>query len=182
MQKLVIHPTSISQWYALLNDAQKHFNLKLPEETKSYLISLLIRFTDQPNFVNSIIAADFIRSCNSLGQLRHHRLQLVGDHCLLFAGLFPGIARRRRVRISYYANLGIGAYSSLAVSVKGRETAKLYAELGNSFVAMMDTLFAIREIDGNGQSLDLLQAKELWQDIGSIHAYKALRSQGNRSL
>ena len=45
MNKLILHPTDISQWHALVNEAQAATRLILNENTESYLVFLLMRFS-----------------------------------------------------------------------------------------------------------------------------------------
>ena len=56
--------------------------------------------------VITIMSEDFLGSQQLHGEQRAESLRQVGDHCLLFSGLFPQIAERRLVRISYFVNIG----------------------------------------------------------------------------
>lgn len=38
MKKLILHPTELSQWHALVNEAQATTDLILNESTESYLV------------------------------------------------------------------------------------------------------------------------------------------------
>ena len=55
MRDLVLHPTDICQWHAIIGEAQGHSQVLLAEDTESYLVFLLMRF----NFV-------IIRDCKNL--------------------------------------------------------------------------------------------------------------------
>jgi len=96
----------------------------------------------------------------------------VGDQCLLFSGLFPRRAERRRVRVSYYVKLGRSAYQNLADSLS--KTADLFTLLAEEFIAAMDTLQAIRVLGQQTTGLLPVQAYELWQDTASRQAYAEL--------
>lgn len=131
---------------------------------------LLVRFTGQPELAKSVLALEFLQSmANKSEQVAH--LQEVGDKALLFAGLFPEQADRKRVRISYFVELGQTAYSTLS-DVSKRQLAELYQELGKSFVKLMDVLHSTRELAG--KTLTLIQAESLWNDVGSEHALAVL--------
>ena len=49
MKSLILHPTDIAQWYALVNEAQVASQLNLTENTESYLVFLLQRFSQTPS-------------------------------------------------------------------------------------------------------------------------------------
>jgi len=177
MEHLILHPTSTAQWQALIKDASVFSSIKLPEDLESYLVFLLMRFAENPEMVHSILALDFLQSLEKLGKERQDKLRDVGDKCLLFAGLFPGRARKRRVRISYFVKLGQSAYASLSESSSRnpKELASLFSELCLHFVGLMDVLQTTRELEENQASLDPLQAEELWSDTKSLHALQTLK-------
>jgi len=93
----------------------------------------------------------------------------VGDQCLLYSGLFPKRAEKRRVRVSYYVDLGRTAYQNVAEATQAAMR-DMFAHLAESFVSLMDTLQAMRTMHGQHQALDPLQAFELWQETGSRQA------------
>ncbi len=174
MTSLVLHPTDVAQWHALVEEAQVACDQQLDETLESYLVFLLMRFADQPQLVERIMARDYFEATggNSTGQCG--KLRDVGDQCLLFSGLFPQLAERRLVKVSYYVNLGRSAYDQLAVLVD-RTSEQLYSSLARAFVAVMDVLHSIRSLNGN-PALTALQASELWADTGSRVAYATLRN------
>jgi len=174
METLILHPTATAQWQALVDEAERLSSIQLSEELESYVVFLLMRFSEHPEMVGNIIATEFLENLTHLKQTQEG-LREVGDKCLLYAGLFPGNARRRRVRISYYVNLGQSAYGSLSESYIN-SFSKLFASLSNHFVGIMDIMHAMRELTKNEFSLDLLQAEELWSDTHSKHALQVLKS------
>lgn len=170
MRSLILHPTSIAQWHALLAEAQKSCAIHLKEDIESYLIFLLMRFIDNPAIASSIVGLDFLYGYQELTQLRQQRLlKEVGDKCLLFAGLFPGRAVKRRVKISYFVKLGQTAYS-LVSQYSAQE--ELFTKLCWQFPTLMDVLQAMRKTPSLTQNL--LQAFELWHETGSQMAWRQL--------
>jgi len=104
-------------------------------------------------------------------------LRDVGDKCLIFSGLFPGIARKRLVPISYFVNIGRSAYLSLSEENTSNSLSSLFLQLHQSFVLLMDVLQSTREINNPETfSLDLLQAEELWRETNSKHAKQLLET------
>ncbi|HSX21012.1 MAG TPA: hypothetical protein VLG38_07835 [Gammaproteobacteria bacterium] len=174
MERIITNPTSITQWQTLVTDASQICQVALSEELESYLVFLLIRFMSAPQMSKKVMGIEFMTSVNRAGSLRSLALRDVGDQCLLYSGLFPGRARRRLVRVSYYVNLGKTAYSSLADCSKYSDSG-LFATLSAKFVNLMDILQAMREINQANSILDPLMAEELWHDTGSEHALQILK-------
>jgi hypothetical protein len=174
MNKLVLHPTATSQWHAIVTEASNKCKTKLPEDIESYLVFLLMRTIDSTTLLHRIMATELLSSLHQSDHKKQQLLQAVGDSCLLFSGLFPGCARRRRVRISYYVKLGQTAYNSLAEYVEEHCT-DLFISLSKYFVPLMDILQMMRDLENSQHSLDLLQAEELWNDTKSTYALKILQ-------
>ena len=143
MKQLILHPTDISQWHALVSEAQLATRLVLNENTESYLVFLLMRFSQGPKLIESIVALDFLES---MRQSRSRQVELlcdVGDKSLLFCGLFPGIAKKRQVNVSYFFDMGQAAYLTVS-ELKKSNTADLYYQLSAQFAQLQQILQAIR--------------------------------------
>ncbi len=175
MTTLVLQPTDLAQWHALVAEAQQACDCNLEETLESYLVFLLMRFADRPELARKIMALEFLRAqqANSgqAGDLRD-----VGDQCLLFSGLFPQIAEKRMVRVSYFVNIGRSAYDQLS-SLVDRQSDRLFSNLADGFVAIMDVLHAMRGLSGD-PVLQPLAAAELWADTGSRSAWNTMAESG----
>ncbi len=171
MRSLVLHPTDVAQWHALVNEAQAACECNLDESLESYLVFLLMRFSGRPEIVRRVMALEFLEA-----QLRARRqvdqLRDVGDQCLLFSGFFPQLAEQRMVRISYFVGIGRSAYQQLS-SLVDCQSERLYRRLAEAFVCVMDVLQAMRGLSG-AMVLEPLAAAELWQDTGSRSALRIL--------
>lgn len=143
MKKLILHPTEISQWHALVNEAQVSAQLVLNETMESYLVFLLMRYTQGPKLIESVIALDFLESMQKNGRRQVELLRDVGDKSLLFCGLFPGIAQKRKVSLDYFADMGQAAYLTVS-ELQERQLADLYLELSSQFVTLQTILQAMR--------------------------------------
>lgn len=146
-EQLLLQPTSTAQWHALVNEAQLASTMYLGEELESYLVFLLMRFIERPEVAVSIVAMDFLKSVHEHGQIRSQRLQEVGDKCLLFSGLFPGLAKRRKVDDHYFVDVGQNAYYALA-GLSHQQVANLFQMLSEHFTALRDVLQAMRQEEG----------------------------------
>ncbi len=173
---LILQPTSLSQWQALLNEAELAAAITLQVDLESYLAFMLMRFCTQADIAKNPVGLDFLLSFNSLSHLQDQKLQEVGDKCLLFSGLFPAHAHKKRVSIQYYIDLGQTAYSLLSTHHHAEHkqgTFELYASLCNHFVLMRDVLDAMRDSDTN-RPQDLLTYFDLWVKFKSHYAFKKL--------
>jgi hypothetical protein len=173
MSELILQPTAAAEWQSLVQEAEKRGNFTLSEDLESYLTFLLMRFTQKPEMAKSVLALEFLNGLEETGYQRMEKLRDVGDKCLLVSGLFPGRAEKRRVRISYFVELGQNAYATLGQSQQ--KYARLYVLLQESFIVLMDTLHVIRGLSGGDQCLTPLQAQELWVDTASPHARAILK-------
>jgi hypothetical protein len=173
MPELLVHTTATEEWLSLVHEAETAAAHPLDEEMQSYLVFLLMRFTENPELAASILAVEYLQSMHTTGRIGQDQLRNVGDKCLLYSGLFPQRAKRRRVKISYFVDLGRGAYQQLSERLEDGAAA-MYHRLADAFVSLMDILQAMRTLGAPDQRLDPLQAFELWQDTGSRYALRTL--------
>lgn len=154
MKQLILHPTDISQWHALVNEAQAATQLILSENTESYLVFLLMRFSQGPKLIESIVALDFLESVPKPRPLRMQLMRDVGDKSLLFCGLFPGIAERRHVSLNYFSEMGQAAYLTVG-ELEDKPSSDLYFQLSKQFARLQQILQAMR-----GEYLQLNQTND----------------------
>ena len=174
MESLVLGPTAMAQWHSLVKEARQASSVSLSEELESYLIFLLMRFTNHPEIANSIFALDFLQNIKKLKTENQHIIRDIGDKCLLYSGLFPGRAKRQRVQISYYVDLGRRSYFALSAS-RQNILSPLFASLSDHFVGLMDILHSMRSLDANTYLINLLDAEDLWHTTKSEYARKMLK-------
>lgn len=159
MNKLILHPTETCQWHALVNEAQAATQLVLDESTESYLVFLLMRFSQGPKLIESVLALDFLESMHSSRFRQLELLKDVGDKSLLFCGLFPGIAKRRHTSLNYFSDIGQAAYLSVG-ELHDNQSAELYFQLSAKFLSLQQVLQAMRG--------DYWKSRPLSSDIISI--------------
>ena len=132
MSTIILHPTDLSQWHALVNEAEASTQLILNENTESYLVFLLMRFSQKNQLMDSILAMDFLHAQHTSSRKQVEFLRDVGDKSLLFCGLFPGMASRRHVSLDYYKQMGQAAYLTLG-ELHDPEVGSLYIQLSDQF-------------------------------------------------
>lgn len=168
--KLLVSSTPVALWHEIIHDAETSCSINLKQELESYLVFLLMRYSNQPHIIKKIMAIDFLHGLNSRAHQRHLVLQEVGDGCLIFSGLFPKIADKKLVKISYFVNLGQAAYANISKAHND-----LYELLAQHFVPLMDILQSIRHYADDYPDLLPLQAYDLWNETGSKRALKTLK-------
>jgi len=174
MRSLDLQPTATAHWHKLVCEAEQQAQRSLSEDLQSYLVFLLQRFLDKPEIAGRILALDYLKSFSIAGQRQIEKLREVGDICLLHAGLFPQRARRRRISVTYYVDLGVGAYYQLHHNTAHRQ-GQLYEHLYEGFVPAMDVLQTMCNMGNSQPPLDPLTAHELWQHTGSTQARQRLQ-------
>ncbi len=130
-------------WQALVREARADMGAPLDEWRESYLVFVLLRYQRDPFLLARAQALAWLHAWQQAGTLRADALQEVGDHCLLIAGLFPGLAERRRVQVDYFIELGRGAYRELAECGRSSTTA-LFAQLAEGYRELVGTLAGLR--------------------------------------
>jgi len=164
---LLIRQTSLLLWHEVVKTAEGRCSITLNDDIESYLISLLMRYSNKPEVAQQIFAHDYLQALQQRNQLRSTSLQQVGDQCLLYAGLFPGQAEKRHVNITYFVDMGRAAYAAISKTAND-----FYWILAVEFVALMDVLQSIPE----APVLLPLEAYEQWEKLGSRRALQILQS------
>ncbi len=162
---LLHQSNSVQLWHDLITDAEKICDISLKEEVESYLVFLLIRYVASPDIAKRIIATEFLQGVQLTRNMREIALQGVGDKCLLMSGLFPTIAKKRLVKISYFVKLGQSSYATISKTQND-----IYSLLAHQFVPLMDILQSVKNHD-----LLPLDAYELWNETGSQRAFTLLK-------
>lgn len=143
MTELIDQPTQTALWQELIQKAQDRADTPLEEMLESYLIFVLMRHSADARLGHRLMAMEFLQSQAAVGTERRDGLRDVGDQCLLIAGLFPERAKRRRVPVSYFIDLGSSAYRDLSEAMRAG-IAELYAELSEAFEDLVRVLLAAR--------------------------------------
>jgi hypothetical protein len=170
---ILTHDSTTALWHKVVLEAEQSCSIALQEEIESYLVFLLMRYLDKPEWVKQIVALEFLEGVTLAPLKREFALRDVGDKCLLFAGLFPNIAKTRLVRLSYFVKMGQASYFGVS-----RKSNDLYDHLSNQFVSLMDVLQSIRQHPKTPDLLPL-EAYELWNDTGSQRALIMLKQYTN---
>ena len=154
--------------------AQQSAQIFLPDALEEYAVALLYRALGSAGSADSAHTARFARQLVEGTRADHEDLASVGDHCLLFSGLFPDHAIRNSIPVNYFVQVGRQAYQDHATRVTGTERA-LYQALAGQYVRILDILLTMREQGAERPCLDGLNAYQLWREAGSHHGWQVLR-------
>jgi len=135
--------TPVEIWQALVQDACEHTGRRLDESSESYLVFVLLRYQADGLLLARTQGMDWLLAMDLAGTARADALRDVGDRCLLVAGLFPGLAERRRVSVDYFIDIGRSAYLGVA-DVTRQAYAAMYSQLARSYGELVHTLNAVR--------------------------------------
>lgn len=145
-------------WQALVREASERAGEPLDESRESYLVFVLLKHQRDEHLLARIQATEWLNAQAQLGSVRADALREVGDRCLLIAGLYPGLAERRRVTVDYFIEIGRSAY--LGVADAGRAAyGALFEHLAQTYRELVRTLRAVRT--GHPRALDLLELAPL---------------------
>jgi hypothetical protein len=170
-KQFILDSSELSQWHALVREAEQDFGCQLDEAMQSYLVFTLMRFAKNPQLNSQALALDYLNSHHLSSSLQSEQLRNIGDQCLLVSGLFPQSAAKRQVGVTYYVDLGRSAYHHIS-TVTQQGIAELYQQLAESFILLMDLLQTIRQY--SMPALQPIAAMDLWQQTGSRAAYRQI--------
>ena len=174
-KKFILDSSELSQWHALVHEAEQDYGCQLDEAMQSYLVFTLMRFAKNQQLNSHALAIDYLNTHHLSSSLRSEQLRDIGDQCLLVSGLFPQSAEKRLVGVTYYVDLGRSAYHHIS-TVTQKGMAELYQQLSESFILLMDLLQTIRQY--STPALQPIAAMDLWQKTGSRAAYKQISDNG----
>jgi hypothetical protein len=133
--KILTEATVVALWHGVLQDAQSASKIILHADLEAYLIFMLMRYASYQQLAREVMATKFLSGMQSTATQRDLCLQKVGDQCLLITGLFPAVAEKRRVKLSYYIEMG-----QLAYEVISRKNNDVFSALSKQFIPLMDIL------------------------------------------
>jgi hypothetical protein len=137
-------------WQALVREAADGGGVRLDELQESYLVLVLLRYQCDDTLLARVQALDWLDAFGLPPSARSDALRDVGDRCLLVAGLFPGLAERRRVSVDYFIDLGRGAWREVAASNRAGYAA-LFAQLQDGYRELVRTLSTMRGATAGNQ-------------------------------
>ncbi|PWK87752.1 hypothetical protein [Fulvimonas soli] len=148
--------TPAEVWQALVLEAAERAGHPLDEAQESHLVFVLLRYQNYAALLSHVHGVDWMEALSRVGSARADALRDVGDRCLLVAGLFPGLAERRRVTVDYFIDIGRSAYHGVAGATR-QAYAALYEQLARSYRELVATLNAMRMLSKMPEGMRVVQ-------------------------
>lgn len=145
MTAIITDKARVELFHDLVREGEQRAQQPLDETLESYLVFTLIEHMRDAGVGAEASAIELLDGLDQVGALRERSLRNVGDRCLLIAGFYPGLARKRMVTPQYYAALGRHAYDELAAGLRA-SLADLYRSLSTAFDALVRVLAECREL------------------------------------
>lgn len=138
-------PTQIAEWRKLVIEGQQKAGFQLTENIENYVVITLDAHTTNVELSSSVIAIDFLKNIHVKSTHNLQTLRMVGDQCLILAGLFPDRAKRKNVSADYFKNLGENAYYVLSfATIASKADHRLFYQLFENFSDMIEILKSMR--------------------------------------
>ena len=150
MTAIITAKARVELFHDLVREGEQRARQELDETLESYLVFTLIEHMRDAGVGAQPMAIELLEGLDQVGALREQNLRNVGDRCLLIAGFYPGLARKRLVTPNYYAALGRHAYDELASGLRA-SLADLYRSLSTAFDALVRVLAECRELSVAGR-------------------------------
>jgi hypothetical protein len=104
----------------------------------------------------------------------------IGDHALVGVGFFREHIRQRRLSVDYYAEMGAGAYGTLARILREPSSSlpDVFGELSTRFETCADVIAEVRDDARENNATDIVRLYEEWLATGSPRVAERLRQLG----
>jgi len=177
---MVRRESAVEYFKELVDGAMAHQRLEADELTAYYIVQLLASFLERSadRSDSEPLALQLAQALDRGGMQQRAGLKQVGDLSLFVSGFFPDSLRRKLVDVDYYATIGGFAYHTLSSRYERDALARVFAELGDKFVAFADILTEVSERASCTTNADLLRLYEKWLKTGSRHSGQLLVERG----
>ncbi|HEY1724187.1 MAG TPA: hypothetical protein VGF89_02105 [Steroidobacteraceae bacterium] len=173
-----------------LQGALAHQHIAVDDQTEHYVVNLLTWFSRSEHLYQH--GADGVRLrplvqmlSDALeaptAQQRELGLQRLGDVSLFIAGFFAHSFARKLIDIDYHIAMGGRAYGTLSSGLargRRRVMSRVFGELADKFLPLVDALGEISDASRRYSPADVLRLYEIWLKTGSPRARALLRQLG----
>ncbi len=161
-----------------VNEAFEKRKVETLPVVKNYVVGLLNKYMLTERLSRDTLAEMYLRANSSEKTIRIELLQQLGDTSLYISGFFGDSLQRKIVDIDYYIEMGEVAYSSLSSTLAEDLNARVFSEMSQKFVAMVDVLTYISQKSSADTNLNLLRLYEKYLKTGSDLAKDEIINKG----
>lgn len=172
----------------VVSEALDRKKIKIQPVVSNYLVDLLKRYLITENLFDSedgsgrkrrsTLAEMFLKSSHLSPAQRVETLKRLGDTSLYISGFFAPSLQRKVVDVSYYVDMGMSAYGTLAEMVREDTFAAVYSEMERKFTEFVDAFSFISLQTMSRQPADLMTLFSLYLETGSEWAHQEILKQG----
>ena len=183
----ILAPDSPHEYFRkLVQGAIKNQKVDTSEEAEFYLVHLLGDFIDAGRLFCTDVHGSkeeplALMLARALQANYHRKIQILkhmGDIALYIAGFFPESIHRKLINIEYYIQMGGSAYQTISDLISPKVITKLFGELAQKFVPLVDVLSEVSEKSMLKGNPNILQLYELWLSTGSERVQQILLDEG----
>ncbi|MFZ9036119.1 MAG: hypothetical protein ACO2ZM_08380 [Francisellaceae bacterium] len=110
--QLITEKTAISAIYHLVTEGEKNAGIFLDQDLQSFVVYALLRNIKNHQLKEFVFAQELLSAVNDMNI---KRLEIVLDHALIYAGMYPKRAVKAGLSEHYYCDIGISASEHLSI-------------------------------------------------------------------
>jgi len=151
----------------LIGKACDERNIQAKPQVQDYLVDLLNNFVRSENLyaeqkpngkkANIYLAELYLTAVNADQKLKMNLLKRLGDVSLYISGFFADSFKRKIIDVDYYIEMGETAYLTLSESTATDIQSKVYKEISENFIDLVDVLTLISQECSIQESSDILR-------------------------
>ncbi len=171
-----------------VDEAFKERRLETRPQVKSYIVDVLKHYLCAENLYDveegtgkrtrKTMAEMYLRANQLGGRVRTEQLKQVGDTSLYISGFFSDSFQRKIIDVDYYVDMGKMAFGSLAHDVNEDTFAKLFRELSEQFLNLVDVLAVISQKAKMTNEENILRMMDVYSKTGSNLLGETLAEKG----
>ncbi len=179
---------SDAYFQTVVDEAFKERRLETRPQIKTYIVEVLKHYLCVENLYDvedttgrktRKTMAEMYLSANQLGgRVRTEKLKKVGDTSLYISGFFSDSFQRKIIDVDYYVDMGKMAFGSLAHDVNEDTFAKLFKDLSEQFLNLVDVLAVISQKAKMTDEENILRMMDVYSRTGSNLLGETLAEKG----
>lgn len=175
-----------------VEEAFKERKIQTYPQVKIYVVDILKHYLFVENLYNEqdqsgkktrkTLAEMLLTANNSGAKERSLLLKNLGDSSLYISGFFSDSFQRKIIDVDYYVDIGRLAYDSLSRNVEEDTFSRLYREISQQFLGLVDVLSLISKRAKITDEENILRMMDVYAKTGSSLIEETLAEKGVLNL
>ncbi len=175
-------------FYATVEEAFKERRLEGSAHIKTYVVDVLKHYLNIENLYDQedssgkktrkTMAEMYLGANQLAGKKRTETLKKLGDSSLYISGFFSDSFQRKIIDVDYYVDMGRMAFDTLAQDVDEDTFAKLFKDLSEQFLNLVDVLALISQRAKIMDEENVLRLMDVYSKTGSSLIAETLAEKG----